>query len=452
MSGPFPVRGVIEGFYGPPYTHPQRLDLIRFLGAHGFDLYVYAPKNDRKHRSRWREPYAPAALARFEETVRAAHEAGVEFCYALSPGADLRYSSDEDVELVMAKLATFRELGVRSFSLLLDDIASRFRHEEDERHFGSYAEAQAELCNRVHERFGRDGGGLPLSMCPTAYHGTAPFGPYLHELGARLDPEIDVFYTGPDVCSPSISVADARAFAAAVARPPLVWDNYPVNDLAMQGELHIGPVRGRDPALFDATRGIVVNPMLQPEASKVPLATFADYLRDPAGYEPEASWDWALALVAGTESAPALRLLAENSLHSCLGTPEAAELSALADAALAALEEGEDPRSAPRVDRLRGYLGALDEACDHLKVDLANLALRQELLPWIDALESRVGLGLFSLEVLAAHRAGAPADGPRRRVEELRGQVAAHHKRMAKGVLEPLAALALRPARRGVPS
>ena len=51
------VRGVIEGFYGTPWTHEERLDLIRFCGAHGLNTWVHAPKDDACHRKLWREPY-----------------------------------------------------------------------------------------------------------------------------------------------------------------------------------------------------------------------------------------------------------------------------------------------------------------------------------------------------------------------------------------------------------
>ena len=452
MSGPFPVRGVIEGFYGPPYTHPQRLDLIRFLGSQGYGLYVYAPKNDRKHRSRWREPYAPRAMERFTETIAAAREAGIEFCFALSPGTDMRYSSDDDVDRVISKLAWFAALGGRSFSLLLDDISSRFRHEADARRFGSYAEAHADLCNRTLTALRASDPDAELGMCPTRYHGTAPFDPYLSELGRRLDPAIDVFYTGPDVCSRTITGADARAFGEEVGRPPLIWDNYPVNDLAMQGELHLGPIRGRGPDLHEAARGIVVNPMLQPEASKIPLATFAEYLDDPDGYDPAAAWERALVLVAGEESAPFLRLLAETSLHSCLGTPEAPALDALADAAVSSLRNGADPAADEHVRALRHHLIALDEACDHLKVEMPNLALRNELLPWIDALETWVWMGRHALEALEAQHSGRTQDAPMGRVRELHQWALAHHKRIGGRCLEPLAASALRGEPRRSPS
>lgn len=66
----FPIRGVIEGFYGPFYTFPERNDLISFVGQHGYNLYIYAPKNDRQHRQRWREAYPNAILAQFAQKIR----------------------------------------------------------------------------------------------------------------------------------------------------------------------------------------------------------------------------------------------------------------------------------------------------------------------------------------------------------------------------------------------
>jgi hyaluronoglucosaminidase len=47
------IRGVIEGFYGTPWTHEERLDLIRFCAAEGLDTWVHAPKDDPYHRPRW---------------------------------------------------------------------------------------------------------------------------------------------------------------------------------------------------------------------------------------------------------------------------------------------------------------------------------------------------------------------------------------------------------------
>lgn len=436
-SAPFAVRGVVEGFYGPPYTFPERDGLIRFLGGHGFNWYIYGPKNDRQHRSRWREPYPPEIMAQFAATVAVAREVGVRFCYALSPSVSICYSDAGDFELVTTKLRTFYELGVRDFSLFFDDITPEFRHGADRRAFGSFAEAHADLSNRTLEWLKALDPACTLSMCPTDYHGGPPFGPYLQELGARLRPEIEVFYTGPEVCSPTIAAADAAAFATVMGRPPLLWDNYPVNDLAMQPELHIGPIRGRDPALPAVTRGVLVNPMLQAEASKISLRTWADYLADPRGYDPERSWDVAIAEVAGPESAWALRLLAECALGSCLGGPMAPRLDALAAAATEALGRGESPAESQAARALDAYLAELDEACYYLKNRMANLALRAELLPWIDLLESVAELGRLALVALAE------PGRKKSRLQELHKAVTAHHKRIGGASLLPLAEAAL---------
>jgi hypothetical protein len=66
---PKPILGIIEGFYGVYYTFPERNDLIRFGEKHGFNTYLYAPKNDRQHRACWREDYPAAIMAQFIEVL-----------------------------------------------------------------------------------------------------------------------------------------------------------------------------------------------------------------------------------------------------------------------------------------------------------------------------------------------------------------------------------------------
>ncbi|MDQ3458512.1 MAG: protein O-GlcNAcase [Deinococcota bacterium] len=449
MTSPFAVRGMIEGFYGVYYTPPERHSLLRFLGKHGYSLYVYAPKNDRQHRARWRQPYPAGVMAQFAAAIRVAGEAGVDFCYALSPGADVCYNSVADFAAMTAKFAAFSHLGVRTFSLLLDDILPDFQHEADREHYRSYAEAHADLCNRVHRWLKDLDTACTLSMCPTDYHGVAPFSPYLHELGERLHPDIDIFYTGPQVCSSRVLASDAAAFARAARRPPLIWDNYPVNDGGMEREMHIGPIRGRDASLAGAVKGVVVNTMIQPEASKISLLTFADFFADPEGYDPESSWGRALREVAGRESAATLRLFAENSLHSCLGTPEAETLERLVWGALAALQRGEGV-TGPEVRTLAEYLDALDEACYHLKYHMDNLALRNELLPWLELLEGWLWLGRHALEVLAAQEAGEPFERPLGAMNEELAKAQRHPKRVAGTALVPLADFVRAQVERGV--
>ncbi len=52
-----PLRGIVEGFYGTPWTTTDRMDILGFCGEHGLNAYIYAPKDDPYHRDKWREPY-----------------------------------------------------------------------------------------------------------------------------------------------------------------------------------------------------------------------------------------------------------------------------------------------------------------------------------------------------------------------------------------------------------
>ena len=441
---PFQIRGVIEGFYGVFYTFPERNDLIRFLGHHDFNLYVYGPKNDRQHRARWWEPYPDEIMAQFAETAAVANECGVRFCYATAP---VSYASGEDFYRVAAKVRAFFDIGVRGFSVLMDDIMPSSDSDPDGRGYQHYAALHADICNRLYAMLQGLSGDCALSMCPIDYHGQTPFSNYLRALGETLDPAIDIFYSGPKICSPEITAADAAAFAEVVRRAPLLWDNYPANDLAMRSELHIGPVRGRAPDLGPAVKGLVANTMIQPEASKIALATLAEYFRDPPGYDPLAAWERALAEVGGRASYPALRQFAETSLHSCLEAADAPELERLAAAVMAPLAGGDVPAALPAARALAQYLDGLDEACYYLKNRMANLRLREELLPWIVPLEDWIWLGKRSVAALEALAHGRPVKELIRWIEDSLAEIRTHNKRSGGRALLPLAQFVLEPGR-----
>src|SRR5262245_29173716 len=49
------LTGVVEGFYGKPWTHGERTELFEWMAEWGLNTYLYAPKDDLKHRAIWRE-------------------------------------------------------------------------------------------------------------------------------------------------------------------------------------------------------------------------------------------------------------------------------------------------------------------------------------------------------------------------------------------------------------
>jgi hyaluronoglucosaminidase len=264
------ISGVIEGFYGPPWTHEERLDLIEFCGREGLTTWVHAPKDDPYHRERWGDPYPEDELARLAELVRHADAHGVEFVWSVGPGLSIR---EDEMDALEAKREQVLGAGVRDVQLLWDDIDRDFID----------AATQARLTNRF----------APRVVCPMGYAGTERT-PYRDAFGSALEPGILVYWTGPEVVSTTITRADLDGAADSFDHDLLLWDNYPVNDFDKE-RLFLGPLRGRDPGLAGGRfAGIVANGMLQAVPSKLAFATVADWARDPAAYDPVASFERAL--------------------------------------------------------------------------------------------------------------------------------------------------------------
>ncbi len=218
-------------------------------------------------RRDWRVPYDGEALARLRDLVDRCRATGMELAWCVSPGLSIRYSDETDLVSLGDKISSVAELGVTMFGLLLDDIPRELQHPEDMAAFPDLVQAHVHVVRRVHAD-------LPpqarLTVCPTVYCGTGTER-YLADLASGIDPGIGIFWTGRAICSATLDLADAEVVARSTGRRVTYWDNYPVNDVSMGYELHIGPYRGRDPRLWRASDGIVSNGMELFEASKIPI-------------------------------------------------------------------------------------------------------------------------------------------------------------------------------------
>ncbi len=389
----FAVRGVVEGFYGTPWSHDARVGVMSFLAGRGMNAYAYAPKDDARHRSEWRTPYARADLDRFRELAAHGAGLGVRFGFAISPGLDVEYESAKDRASLLGKLQPLRDAGVSWFLLLLDDIPMQ----------PGLAPRQAALATWLYAGLG----GADLTLCPTEYVGTRP-SPYLSELGAGMPPEVDVMWTGPTVCSPTLTAADARSWTKALGdRRVIVWDNYPVNDALMTESLHLGPYQGRDPDLADVVGGILCNPMTQAYASQVALGTAMDFLVDPDGYRAGRSWSGAIADVGGDRAAP-LGVLARACADSPIAEPDTLELAV----GVAALElELRGPDWPVCVVALRHLLNVARALTDAFPEPPApDDLLGAEVGPWAAAARRAADAGLAALRLIQASRPVAIVD------------------------------------------
>ena len=396
MAG-FGLRGVVEGFYGPPWSPEERLALVERMGAWGMNRYLYAPKDDPLHRERWREPYPEATCAHFAELVARGRDVGVGVGFALSPGLSIRYASKADREALAGKLARFVELGATTLSLALDDVPARLVHDEDRHGFASLAHAHVAIVEHLLQGIGD---GIELWVVPNDYLGVAATD-YLSELGRALPPHVEIAWTGRTVLSPTVHSDEAAERAETLRRRPLLWDNVPVSDGPMRLMLHLAPYLGRDADLCDHVSGVLLNPMEHPRASRVTLQSAAAYLNDPS-CDPERAWRAAVEEI-GAGDPQAFALFAAAHRFSPVSSSDRDRDPDL-DGAFAELctraEAGQD--LSPPLDELTSAAAARREVAARLRERLRDRALLREIEPWLDSYASQSERIAHALEALAA--------------------------------------------------
>jgi len=396
----FAIRGVIEGFYGPPWSHIERLDFLEFMADHRMNMFVFSPKDEPLLRHDWAETPDDAWVESIQELRTRAADLGIRFVIAISPGLSIRYSDQDDRSRLISKLRFFADMGVRDFGLFLDDIPSQLQWSRDQQTFTSLAEAHRSLVIGVHECLSEIEGSS-LMVCPETYWGSGTE-PYLAELSRGLPVEIDIMWTGKSICSATLEAADAITFAETAGRPPLYWDNYPVNDVAMSHELHLGPYERRDPELCNTSRGIIVNAMEMAEASKIAIATVGDFLADPFAYDTEQSWVRGIAAVTkNAQDAAAFEVFAGNSRSSCLSLSDAEEINQ----ALAALEFSNiSGVLEPGILAMSDLATKFENSAAHLlSENFVNKKLVSQCRPWLDTF--RIGAEILRhLATLAQER------------------------------------------------
>jgi len=294
-----PELGTIEGFYGRPWDWAARADHVTALAPHGYRFYLYAPKADAFLRRRWSEPHPKDDFEHLTALAAHCREAGVRFGVGLSPYELYLGFDDAAREALARKLHELDEIGIDDLAILFDDMRGDLP---------GLAEKQIEIVDFAAERTkaGR------LIVCPSYYtddpildrvFGERPAN-YLETLGAALDPVIEIFWTGPRVCSKEIGAEHLLRVGETLKRKPFIWDNYPVNDgQRMSPFLHLRGFTGREPEIGDHVSAHGVNPASQPWLSRIPMLTLEAVYTENAGYDTEAAFRAAAVAVAGLELA-----------------------------------------------------------------------------------------------------------------------------------------------------
>ena len=277
--------GVIEGFYGPPWSQAERFELFEWMAGWGLNTYLYGPKDDLKHRALWRETYSATEAEALAEVVGACRKHNIRFIYALSPGLDIRFHDDAELGHLCARFEQMFTLGCHHFALLFDDIPDRI-DPEDRKGRNSFAAAQCHVANAMFRWTRERCSDARFLFCPTAYCGRMrerEFGgrDYLPTLGHELLPEIDVFWTGPEIISQEITVPHIRELQTILRRKPVIWDNLHANDYDGR-RFYCGPYAGRPLEVRQEVTGLLANPNNELPLNFVPLRTLAEFVRCPA--------------------------------------------------------------------------------------------------------------------------------------------------------------------------
>jgi hyaluronoglucosaminidase len=382
VDGPdFPVRGVVEGFYGKPWSHEQKLKGIEFFADCNMNTYFLAPKDDPLQRFNWRSPFTSEYLEKTTELINRGKIHGIDFVLCVSPGLSVEYSNEADVDSVVTRFKQLTDLGAKHFGMLWDDIAWEMQHDSDNAKYPSTAAAHADFTNRVWDKLIAYNEKAQLTVCPMHYAGRGNE-PYLIDLGRELKSRINLMWTGRSICSEYLDIADAVVFERNALRPALFWDNFPVNDGGMQVNLYIGPVRGREKGLHRYSAGLLSNPMLQFEASQIPISTVGEYLWDTENYNPDEAWERALInLVPHDEDRSALRRFLRTSMGTTVGGDPAPDLRQVFRAGVSAWRAG-DLQTAAQVFKNEGE--AILTNLQYLQnPDFSYPEIISEITPWL---------------------------------------------------------------------
>lgn len=297
-----PQRGLVEGYYGNPYSEADRMGLFKMFGELKMNVYIYGPKDDAYHKSKWREEYPTSQAQKIKEYVNAAKANKVEFVWAIHPGEDIQWNKTDSINIVN-KLKAMYNLGVRTFAVFFDDV---FGGE------GTRGDKQAMLMNYITDELNKAYDDInPCIICPTQYNRSWSNGSYLTTLGNTMNKDVRIMWTGNSVVD-MINKSDMQWINAQISRKAYIWLNYPVSDYCIN-HLLMGPTYGNDLDIADMLSGFTSNPMEYAEASKVSLFSIADYNWNMKDYDADASWLAAIEYLM-PQNREAFRFFCENNV------------------------------------------------------------------------------------------------------------------------------------------
>lgn len=280
---PITQLGIIEGFFGRSWSWQDRHDYAEFLHGNGYHFYIYAPKSDGHLRKNWQTPWPQETFERLKNLRATFRKHQIKFGIGLSPYEIYLDAQSGQKAQLLKKIHELNQLEPDILCILFDDMRGDLPH---------LAQIQTELLHAVTEV----AQATQIIFCPTYYSfdpvlekvfGQKPDN-YWEDLGKQLDKKIDIFWTGPKVCSEHYSNEHLAQVTHLLQRKPFLWDNYPVNDGAIKSRLlQLRAFNQNHGQLHGQIAGHAVNPMNQPWLSRIPLASLQHAYQKENNYDPE---------------------------------------------------------------------------------------------------------------------------------------------------------------------
>ena len=331
-------RGIIEGYYGVPYSAEVTKDLFRFMARYKMNTYMYGAKSDEYHSRYWSEPYPTSITPEqkhigylsqdmMRDITATAHACNVNFIWAIHPGQAFADAKNPGViDQIMRKFESMYGLGVRQFGVFVDDVGVP----SDPAVMRLCADNLTTLQQRVDARWNTLGVSPadavgPLCYVPQLYaYGWVSLdrGQQFYESLRPTPSKANVFITGRNVWSVPNN-HDLSLVQGWIGREVSWWWNYLCNDndvtklfvadmyTNFRDETHIINT-DRLPAMLHGTNTILVNPMQQGELSKIGLFSVADCTWNTDAFNNERSWEASIGAVLSPRYAKAFRTVAPH--------------------------------------------------------------------------------------------------------------------------------------------
>ncbi len=337
-------RGLVEGYYGYPYTVTVKKDLMRFMMRMKMNTYLYGAKSDPYHSLYWRDAYPVNITARQEkegwltqgmlrDLASVSAQTKVNFIWAIHPAAAsaVDFSStataEQGVNDVFAKLSLMYQLGLRQFAVFVDDAGQNIAHRHNYAHFFTKLQQKLDTTYNMSGRAPADTV-KPLHVVPHVYTltwvGQEARDQYFEAL-SHTPAHIVYYTTGWGVWSVPNS-SDLAIMKRILGREVAWWWNYPCNDNAdsrlytadMYTNFHDAPSINSGatlPASLNQGLGIVSNPMQEGELSKIALFSVADYAWNNDGFNHQTSWENALRYLFADDVRESVKTFLKYARH-----------------------------------------------------------------------------------------------------------------------------------------